>query len=167
MDDSLNICLPCGLCCDGTAVGFVELNKEEMPAVKEFMDIEDENGNGFFLQPCDKYCNGCTVYSKRPKHCASFKCQLLKSVESRELDFDLAIKMVDEIKAEKVVLEQKIASLPFELKSPSFFFKLFELRKMLLKKQSESPLVQSDIDLLSDLNQFDSLMTKNLGLPLF
>ena len=46
MNDSLNICLSCGLCCDGTLIGHVQLNREELPALRELMDLEDENGNG-------------------------------------------------------------------------------------------------------------------------
>ncbi|MBL4710341.1 MAG: hypothetical protein JKY48_18070, partial [Flavobacteriales bacterium] len=66
MNDSLNICLSCGLCCDGSLIGHVQLDREEIPVVRELMDIEDENGNGFFLQPCTKYCDACNIYSQRP-----------------------------------------------------------------------------------------------------
>ncbi|WP_040414305.1 YkgJ family cysteine cluster protein [Cyclobacterium qasimii] len=101
MNDSLNICLSCGICCDGTLIGFVQLDPEEVPRVKEFMDIEDEKGNGFFLQPCKKFCDACTVYSKRPRQCASFECGLLKSVDQKELEFDSAVEMVKVVKQKR------------------------------------------------------------------
>ena len=66
MNDSSTICLSCGLCCNGTLIGFVQLNREEMSVLRELMEIENVNGKGIFLQPCNNYCDGCTIYSKRP-----------------------------------------------------------------------------------------------------
>ncbi len=164
MNDVLNICLPCGLCCDGTMIGFVQLDKEEVPVIKELMDIEDANGNGFILEPCNSYCDGCTIYSKRPKQCASFKCGLLKSVDQKELDFDSAMEIIKEVKQKKIALEKKLAALKFELKSQSFYFKMLELKKLLLKKQCESTLTQNHLELLMDIEQFDNLLSKEFDL---
>ena len=163
MSDPLNICLSCGLCCDGTLIGFVKLDSEELPGMREVMDIEDENGNGFFLQPCNSYCDGCTIYSKRPKQCASFKCELLKSFEQKELNFDSAIEIINVVKQKKIAIEKKVAILQIELQSQSFYFKMVELKKLLQKNKSESSLTQNHIELLSDLEQLDSLISKNMG----
>ena len=57
MNDSLNICLSCGLCCDGTLIGYVKLGSKELPALRELLNIEEEGGKGFFLQPCKSYCD--------------------------------------------------------------------------------------------------------------
>ncbi len=159
MDDSLNICLPCGLCCDGTLIGHVQLDIEELPVLKELMDIEDENGNGFFLQPCNNYCEGCNIYSKRPKQCASFNCGLLKSIEQKDLDFDSALETINAVKQKKEIIEKKIVLLKIELTSKSFYFKIVELKKILKKKTPESSLTQSHIELLSDIEQIDNLLT--------
>ncbi len=166
MYDSSNICLSCGLCCDGTLIGFVELDNEELPAVKKLMDIEDENGNGFFLQPCSNYCDGCTIYANRPKQCSNFKCGLLTSVEEKELAFNLAVDMVLVVKQKKAALEKKIAHLGFDLQSPSFYFKMVELRKLLINGKSESALSEKHLELLSDLNELDSLVIKGFGVSL-
>lgn len=166
MNDSSNICLSCGLCCDGTLIGFVELENEELPAVKMVMDIEDENGNGFFLQPCNKYCDGCTIYANRPKQCGKFKCGLLNSVEQKELDFNVAVDMIHVVKQKKIALEKKIALLELNLQSPSFYFKMVELKKLLLKDKSESALPKKHLEILSDLNELDSLVMKGFGVSL-
>jgi Fe-S-cluster containining protein len=163
MSDPLNICLSCGLCCDGTLIGFVKLDSEELPGMREVMDIEDENGNGFFLQPCNSYCDGCTIYSKRPKQCASFKCELLKSFEQKELNFDSAIEIINVVKQKKIAIEKKVAILQIELQSQSFYFKMVELKKLLQKNKSESSLTQNHLELISDLEQLDSLISKNMG----
>lgn len=167
MNDSGNICLSCGLCCDGTVIGFVELGGEELPALRELLDIEDVNGKGFFLQPCKNYCNGCNIYSKRPKQCTNFKCGLLKSIEQKELDFDSAIEMINVIKQKRIAIEKKITILQLELESQSFYFKMEEVKKMLQKNKSESSLKQNHLELLSDIKQLDRLLAKKNGISLF
>ena len=166
MDDSENICLACGCCCDGSVIGFVQLDSEELPAVRALTVIEEENGKGFILQPCKSFCDGCTIYAKRPKQCGIFKCGLLKSVEQDDLSFDSAVEMINVFKQKRIAIENKLLTLQFELKSPSFYFKMVELKKLLLKNKSESPLSQSHLEILSNVKQLDSLMSKTFDLSL-
>ena len=142
MNVSSNICLSCGLCCDGTLIGFVELDSEELPILSGLMDLEDANDKGFFLQPCNNYCDGCAIYSQRPKQCSSFKCGLLKSVEQKELDFDNAIDTIIEVKHKKISIEKKIETLNIKLQAQSFYFKMIELKKLLHKNEAEYSLRQ-------------------------
>lgn len=167
MSNSLNICLPCGSCCDGTLVGFVELDPEEAPRLREIMDIEEEEDKGFFLQPCKKYCDGCTVYSNRPKQCGLFECGLLKSVEQKELGYDAAIDIVNLVKQKKSAIENKLEGLEFELKSKSFHFKMAELKNVLKRKKRESSFTQNHLELISDLEQLDSLLSDKFGVTLY
>jgi len=167
MNDSLNICLSCGLCCDGTLIGYIQLGREELPVLRGLMDLEDENGKGFLLQPCKNYCDGCNIYSKRPKQCTSFKCGLLKSLEQKELGFDSAIETINVIKQKKIAIEKKLAILQFELQSQSFHFKMVELKKLLQKKKSESSLTQNHLELISDLEQLDDLLSQKFGVSLY
>tara|TARA_B110000238_G_C15931764_1_gene355021 strand:+ start:120 stop:623 length:504 start_codon:yes stop_codon:yes gene_type:complete len=167
MNDSLNICLSCGLCCDGTLIGYVKLGSEELPALRELLNIEEEGGKGFFLQPCKSYCDGCTIYSNRPKQCDNFKCGLLKSVEQKELSFDTALERINAVSQKKMSIEKKIAKLPFELESNSFYFKMTELKTLLYKKKAESPVTQNQLELIPDLEQLNSLISKNFGVSLF
>ena len=167
MNDSLNICLPCGLCCDGTLIGHVQLDREELPALRELLDLEDENGNGFFLQPCNQYCDGCNIYSQRPKKCASFNCGLLKSFQQKELNYDSVIEIINLVKQKKSAIEKKIVILKIELKSESFYFKMVELKKLLQKTKPESLLTQNYLELTSDLKQLDSLLTNKFGISAY
>ncbi|WP_194852481.1 YkgJ family cysteine cluster protein [Nonlabens antarcticus] len=167
MSDDLSICLSCGLCCDGTVIGFVELNDEEKPSIKKLMDIEDEGGNGFFLQPCDKFCDGCTIYEDRPKHCGTFKCGLLKSVEQNELDFNVAVDMVHEIKQKKRVIEEQVTTQQWQLTSPSFYFRMIELKKILDENHEASNLSKDHFELLKNLNELELLLLKNFEVSLF
>jgi len=166
MNDSSNICLSCGLCCNGTLIGFVELNTQEKTELRELMDIVESNEKGFFLQPCNKYCDGCTIYSQRPKQCASYKCGLLKSVEQKELDFNLALEIINEVKQKKINIEKNITTLQLELQSQSFYFKMIELKKLLQKYEAESSLKQKDLELISELEQLDNLLVSKFDLSI-
>ena len=166
MNDSSNICLSCGLCCDGTLIGFVELNTQEKTELRELMDIVESNEKGFFLQPCNKYCDGCTIYSQRPKQCASYKCGLLKSVEQKELDFNLALEIINEVKQKKINIEKNITTLQLELQSQSFYFKMIELKKLLQKYEAESSLKQKYLELISELEQLDNLLVSKFDLSI-
>ncbi|RDV13876.1 hypothetical protein DXT99_17775 [Pontibacter diazotrophicus] len=167
MNDSINICLSCGFCCDGTVIGFVQLGREELPVLRELIDIDNANGEGFFLQPCNNYCDGCNIYSKRPKQCANFKCGLLKSLEQKELNFDSAIETINVVKQKKIAIEKKLALLQLKLQSQSFYFKVVELKKLFQKNKPESSLTQNHLDLISDLKQLDSLLSKKFGISIF
>lgn len=166
MNDSSDFCLSCGLCCDGTLIGFVQLEREELPGLQELMDLEDVNGKGFFLQPCKNYCDGCSIYSHRPKQCGDFKCGFLKSFEQKELDFNSAIETVNAVKQQKNAIEKKLALLAIDLQSPSFYFKMVELKKFLQKKKAESTLTKKHLELLSDLKELDSLLLAKFGVSL-
>ena len=166
MSDSKNICLSCGLCCDGTLIGFVQLETEEIPAIKKLMPVEELKGNGFFIQPCKSYCNGCTIYSQRPKRCDSYNCGLLNSFNQNEVDFDSAVATVKIVKQMKQEIEKKLKHKEFKLKSKSFYFKIVELQTMLLKKNSKTLLNKNQTELLFLVKQLDELLTEKFDISL-
>ncbi|WP_210465768.1 YkgJ family cysteine cluster protein [Rufibacter roseolus] len=158
MSDSTNICLSCGLCCDGTVIGFVQVGCEELPLLRDVIDIENTNGDGFFLQPCKKYCDGCTIYSRRPKQCASFECGILKSIEKQELDFDSALDIINVVKQKKFTIERELAVQQFNLQSQSFYFKMGEVKKLFQKKSPDLALTPSQLNLIEEIKQLDNLL---------
>ena len=161
MNDPSNICLSCGLCCDGSLVGFVDIDNDELPALKELMSIDEEQGHGFFLLPCDNLgCDGCTIYSDRPKQCRSFNCGLLNAVTKKGVAIDSAKTTINEVKAKKEVILNKLSTLQIELKSKSFYFQVVELKKLLLTSN------QKHQDILLDIDLLDQLITKEFGVSL-
>ncbi|WP_299706367.1 hypothetical protein [uncultured Pontibacter sp.] len=167
MIDSTNICLACGLCCDGTLIGFVQLSHEELPAIRELMDIEEASSDGIFIQPCEKYCDGCSIYLDRPKQCASYNCKLLEYVLRKELDHTSAIEIIDVAKQRKSAIEEKLALLQLKLQSQSFYFKMAEIKKLHQKNELELASTQDFKDLIADIKQLDSLLSKQFGVTLF
>lgn len=167
MSESESLCLSCGLCCNGTLIGFVQLSTEEIPPLKGSMDIiENPSGGGVFLHPCSNFCDGCTIYSKRPTQCASFKCKLLTSVEQKELDFNEASESIAEVKERKIILQKRLETLDLQLDSESFYFQMVELKKVLQKKEIDGSFTQSHQDLTANLEQFDALLSKRFGVTM-
>lgn len=167
MTDSSKLCISCGLCCDGTLIGHVQLADAEIARVKTVMEIEDENGNGFFMQPCKKYCDGCTIYEQRPSQCGIYKCELLNSFEEKELTFVSADELIVEVKKQRNTIAKKIDILGIELKSPSFNFKIVELKKLLLKNKQELSLTHQQEELMTDLEQLNKLTETHFGVTLY
>jgi Fe-S-cluster containining protein len=70
------LCRSCGLCCDGSLFGRVDLEAMEVePAKRRGLRILT-NGNGF-EQPCAAHAQtGCAIYEERPLSCRRFTCRL-------------------------------------------------------------------------------------------
>lgn len=163
MDDTTNICLACGICCDGTLIGFVQIDRDETARIKALTNIEVGHKNAVILQPCKSFCNGCTIYSERPRKCASYECSLLQSVENNETGFNTALNTVHEVKQQKTTIENKLESLKIQLQSTSFYFKMIELKKLLQIKSTKSALDQEHLDLLKKVEILDELITQKFG----
>ena len=161
MDDTENICLACGLCCDGTLIGHVQLKKQETPVLNQLMDLEGDPDNGFFLHPCQKYCNGCTIYQNRPFQCKSFECGLLKSVEQGKTDFSSALRSISKLKQKRKDVEESIKVWGINLKSNSFYFQMVELEKHLRKESSHSTVKAKTLK--SQLKELNLFVGKSFG----
>lgn len=83
-----DLCVACGMCCDGTMFGNVvahEHEMEQMISLGAGTKYNEEENKHFFLQPCPAHVNGsCSIYETRPKTCSSYKCHLLKRVLRNE-----------------------------------------------------------------------------------
>src|SRR5262245_48914366 len=81
--DGSELCLRCGLCCDGTL--FMRADLE--PGEEEFAEslglaVQPGRGGepGNFQLPCTAFIDGrCSVYERgRPARCGSYRCNLLR-----------------------------------------------------------------------------------------
>ena len=122
------LCLNCGLCCNGVIFADVQLKPEDNP--KQLRDLglplisvrgkppetaetrknktpmPAKGTSGWKLpQPCAAL-NGCTcrVYADRPIYCRQFECLLLKHVKSGNLSAERALGIIRDARqrAEKV-----------------------------------------------------------------
>jgi uncharacterized protein len=81
-----SLCLDCGLCCDGTMHSTVALEHGDDRSVLlrsgfHLLLFEEE---ARFEQPCRAFDTKCTIYDDRPSLCRSYRCALLRKVDTGE-----------------------------------------------------------------------------------
>ena len=78
------LCLACGLCCNGVLFRDVELQPGDDPAALLSLGatVQRLKTKTRFPQPCVALChdNRCRVYAERPQRCRAFECALFKAV---------------------------------------------------------------------------------------
>ena len=91
MADSENkisdLCVSCGMCCDGTLFGTAFVGDETNRRIAEDLELEilDIRGKLFFPLPCRHFSSCCSVYDKlRPPTCSSFFCPPIKRHKLQE-----------------------------------------------------------------------------------
>jgi len=76
------LCTRCGLCCDGTLLGDVELTGPAEAARLELLGLDvdtDDADTELLALPCAGLRGTrCSVYAQRPRCCRTFECRLLQ-----------------------------------------------------------------------------------------
>jgi Fe-S-cluster containining protein len=98
------LCTRCGLCCDGTLFGDVELTGPREATRLEVLGLDvdaDDAGVELLSLPC-RGLRGtrCSVYAHRPRCCRTFECRLLQDAERGALTTDAALTRIAEAKAQ-------------------------------------------------------------------
>lgn len=93
-----SLCVRCGLCCDGTIFQRARLAPEDdrtLLAAIGILPVSTAQGEGFRL-PCHHHRQRiCTIYASwRPQVCHSFRCSVLRRLDSGELSLDEACEVV-------------------------------------------------------------------------
>jgi len=95
------LCLNCGLCCNGVLFADVELRKGDDPQqlAELGLGLGRKGRRLAFAQPCACFDGKlCKIYSQRPKRCRTFECGLLKRVQAGQLDAGMALKLIGQAK---------------------------------------------------------------------
>ena len=100
-DIEKNLCLICGMCCNGTLFGHATLENydEAESLVFKGQRILWEEDGWYFRFPC-RALDGCacTVYATRPTICRTYHCELLKKYEAGGVSWAEASAIVQEAK---------------------------------------------------------------------
>lgn len=98
-----DLCVACGMCCDGTMFGQVVAQENELlQMVLLGAETHEKDGKNFFSQPCPAFVDGsCSIYEHRPKTCSGYKCALLKRVLKEEITPEQALVKVERMKKAK------------------------------------------------------------------
>lgn len=89
--ESNDLCLECGLCCNGVLFADGQLQPDDNSSRLEKLGLKlkqkpkTEGAKRKFIQPCAAFdgCR-CGIYTERPAYCRQFECLLLKRVASGE-----------------------------------------------------------------------------------
>ncbi len=103
MESGEELCLACGLCCDGTLFHHVTLEPGDdakrlkalgLPVVTSRAKTPATR----FPQPCAGLCadRTCRLYADRPQQCRTFACGVFKDVQAGRLGLVPALKLVKE-----------------------------------------------------------------------
>jgi Fe-S-cluster containining protein len=90
------LCLACGLCCNGTLHATVAVRPEDIRHVRGLgLAIEKTGDELEFRQPCPLYQNdSCSVYQHRPPACQKYRCALLKKYEDGDVTLEDSLTIV-------------------------------------------------------------------------
>jgi hypothetical protein len=85
--DGADLCLQCGLCCDGTVFHKINMKPDEKEYVESLgLPVEpNPDGDGVTVfEPCPAFVDGCcSLYQVgRPATCHVYRCQLLEHYEA-------------------------------------------------------------------------------------
>lgn len=94
------LCVGCGLCCDGTLYSRARAEAEEEARLQELgHELTSIDGARYFPLPCLHHDSGrCTVYETRFVKCRSFRCALLQRYDAGELSLSEARTKIETVK---------------------------------------------------------------------
>lgn len=95
------LCLACGLCCDGSLFGHVRLGPDDDAKKLKSLGLpvsvsRAQNPVARFPQPCAALCTDrtCRVYADRPVQCRTFECGVFKDAQASRITFSSALRLV-------------------------------------------------------------------------
>lgn len=101
MTPAEQLCLACGLCCDGTLFDNVRLEPGDDAKHLKSLGLPVTVSRGRapvarFNQPCAALCadRTCRAYADRPKQCRTYECMIFQRMQSGELAHAKALRTV-------------------------------------------------------------------------
>ncbi len=136
MNSGEQLCLACGLCCDGTLFDNVRLESAEEGTVVKALGLPVKTSRGqipfaFFRQPCSALgdCRICRIYANRPGQCRSFDCQVLKDAQAGRITFDAAHRWVKQAQRKAGIIRRLLRQLGDSAESRSLGDRYRRLRR--------------------------------------
>lgn len=108
-DESANLCIACGLCCDGTLFQDVPVDERDRVTLQR-LDAGFAYGTSSFPQPCWALMpGGCSIYDNRPAACRNERCLLLRRWEAGEIPYEHARELIASTIALRDAVRSEIA----------------------------------------------------------
>jgi Fe-S-cluster containining protein len=98
MKEEQNICIKCGMCCDGIMFPYARLQTQESINPNYEFNIKN-NEQKVFQLPCSYLKDKkCTIYQNRPyRVCDKFKCKLLRRYIAGDISFVDAVETIESV----------------------------------------------------------------------
>lgn len=110
-----SLCVRCGLCCDGTLFGDVELTgrREAMRLESLGLDVDENDADAQLLSlPCAALrTTRCSIYAHRPQCCRTFECRLLQQAQRGTVTVDEAVARIAEARAQVHTVKALLAGI--------------------------------------------------------
>lgn len=94
------ICLSCGMCCDGTLFSKAAIRDQAEEAIAHnsgFETFMEDQGDRFFKLPCPHFKGCCSIYDRdRPQICGNYFCKPLIKAQKGKISIDSARKTVEQ-----------------------------------------------------------------------
>lgn len=101
------LCLACGLCCDGTLFDNVHLRPGDDAAKLKSLGLPVKHSRGrtpiaHFPQPCAALCadRTCRAYAHRPNQCRTYECMIFKELQAGRIGGETALRTVKRARAQ-------------------------------------------------------------------
>lgn len=105
-----DLCLSCGLCCDGSVFDAVSMHDDDAPVLDGLLGVETrvapgapagQGGVRFFRQACAQLGadGACGCYAVRPVMCRRFTCKLQRRLEAGVVSREDAHEIVRDMKS--------------------------------------------------------------------
>ncbi len=105
MEKAGDLCLSCGLCCDGSLFDFVKLGPADDAQKLKGLGLPVTLSRGKapiarFPQPCAALCRdrSCRAYADRPQQCRDYECGLLKDAKAGRTTFAAALRLIKKVR---------------------------------------------------------------------
>lgn len=108
------LCTRCGLCCDGTLFGDVELTGPAEATRLELLGLDvdaDDADVELLALPCGALRGTtCGVYAARPRCCRTFECRLLQDTRAGVVTVDAALARIGAARAQVARVERLLST---------------------------------------------------------
>lgn len=98
-----DLCLDCGLCCDGTLFGAIVVHIPERELVESLgLEVTEDPAGGLVApQPCSAFLEGCcAIYAVgRPMTCGSYRCAVVTDYTAGRAGRDESLAVIERVRA--------------------------------------------------------------------
>ncbi len=104
-----DLCLACGLCCQGVLHDLVPLDEDELTSAHKLrLPVVESPLRLAFRLPCPRLDDRrCTVYPERPRTCQSYACDLLRAYGAGEVDEETALDRIRQVREESAEVTRR------------------------------------------------------------